>query len=287
MPPRRRPARPALGNVAGLPSRGLTRSWRAGVLGSIGRGDRAHDESHRSGVGQRGRGARGRAVQPTGRRPMARRHLRRVPRRRRAPGQGADRGRRSGRRPHRPDEPDALRVDAGRLRDLVGRGGHRADLRDVQFRAGRLDPVRLGRGCLLRGDTGARGDRRRGARPVGRFARRLGHRRRRSRAARGARRRHIRLGDGPAADRGHGRRRRHDHLYERHHGPTQGLCADPSEHVFRYRQRDTGPAQPFPRRCQHVAVPAARALVRAADPDRRGDLSHTHAAHRRHQEPGR
>ena len=43
----------------------------------------------------------------------------------------------AGRRPGRADEPDPLRVDPDRLRDLGRRRGHRADLRDVQRRAGR------------------------------------------------------------------------------------------------------------------------------------------------------
>src|SRR4029450_12922373 len=42
-----------------------------------------------------------------------------------------------------------LRVDADRLRDLGLRGGHRADLRDVQRRAGAVDPRRLPRRGLL------------------------------------------------------------------------------------------------------------------------------------------
>ena len=37
-------------------------------------------------------------------------------------------------------------MDAARLRHLGGRRGHRADLRDLQRRAGRLDPRRLRRG---------------------------------------------------------------------------------------------------------------------------------------------
>ena len=40
---------------------------------------------------------------------------------------------------------DPLRVDAGRLRDLVRRRGHGADLRDLVGRADRVDPARLRR----------------------------------------------------------------------------------------------------------------------------------------------
>ena len=46
-------------------------------------------------------------------------------------GEGAGRGRHRGRRPRRPDLPHALRVDAARLRDLVRRRRHGADLRDL------------------------------------------------------------------------------------------------------------------------------------------------------------
>ena len=55
-----------------------------------------------------------------------------------------------------PDEPHPLRVDAARLRDLGRRRGHRADLRDLQRRPGRLDPRRLRRGGLRGGDRRAR-----------------------------------------------------------------------------------------------------------------------------------
>ena len=50
------------------------------------------------------------------------------------------------RRPGRADVPHPLRVDAARLRDLVRRRGRRADLRDVQRRAGAVDRRRLRRG---------------------------------------------------------------------------------------------------------------------------------------------
>ncbi len=60
------------------------------------------------------------------------------------------------RRPGRPDVADPLRVDAGGLRDLDRRRGHRADLRDLLARPGRLDPRGLRGGRRRRGDRDAR-----------------------------------------------------------------------------------------------------------------------------------
>ena len=59
-----------------------------------------------------------------------------------------------GRRPGRPDLQDPLRVDPGRLRDLVRRRRHGAGLRDLLGRADRVDPERLRR--PRRGRRGAR-----------------------------------------------------------------------------------------------------------------------------------
>ena len=80
-----------------------------------------------------------RAVQPSRRRPDGWEDVTaaRVPRRGQRGRQGPDRRRHRGRRPGRPDLQDPLRVDAVRLRDLVRRRRHRADLRDLLRRAGR------------------------------------------------------------------------------------------------------------------------------------------------------
>ena len=51
--------------------------------------------------------------------------------------------------PRSPDLADPLRVDPARLRDLVRRRGHRADLRDLLRRAGRLDPRGLRRRAVV------------------------------------------------------------------------------------------------------------------------------------------
>ena len=66
------------------------------------------------------------------------------------------------------------------------------------------------------------------------------------------------------------RRPRHDHLHQRHHRPAQGLRADPPQHV-----RPTSPTRSpactdlFHEGALDAALPAAGALVRPADPDRR------------------
>ena len=73
----------------------------------------------------------------TDRTALGRRHRGRVPRRGAGGRQGPGRGRHRGRRPGRPALQDPLRVDAARLRHLVRRRRHRADLRDLVGRADR------------------------------------------------------------------------------------------------------------------------------------------------------
>ena len=136
------------------------------------------------------------------------------------------------RRPGRPDEPHPLRVDADRLRDLVRRRGHGADLRDLRRRAGRSGswPTPARSPCVV--ETAAHAamveprprPRRRRCSHVWQIeagavdeltALGAGDRRRRGRRA---------------PDRG--RRpddRRHDHLHLRHHRPPQGLHAHPPQ----------------------------------------------------------
>ena len=97
-------------------------------------------------VHQRRRGAQRRLVPAQGRRRVARRHRRAVPRRGRRGREGPRRVRHRARRPGRHPVRELLRVDAVRLRDLGGRRGVGADLRDLLGRADRVDPVRLRRG---------------------------------------------------------------------------------------------------------------------------------------------
>ena len=137
------------------PTRGPARPVRARgsagarVLRPADRHHRRRGQPDRPGLGQRRGRSRTRcsssAAPPTGR-AWADVTCRAVPRR---GGRGRPRaGRRRHRagRPGRPDEPHPLRVDPDRLRDLGRRRGHRADLRDLQRRAGRVDPRRLRRG---------------------------------------------------------------------------------------------------------------------------------------------
>ena len=151
----------------------------------------------------------------------------------------------SARRPGRADVAHPLRVDAARLRDPRRRRGHRADLRDLVGRAGRVDPVRLrGEGRGRRGDrpsTRATVD----AVPTScpRCARLADRGRRLARCGGGARRRAGALGadaddevhDAPGAVRR--RRPRHAHLHLRHHRPPQGLRADPPQPALRGARR--------------------------------------------------
>ena len=136
------------------------------------------------------------------------------------------------------DVQDPVRVDAVRLRDLVRRRRHGADLRDVLGRAGAVDPQRLRRGRLPRRDADhARRSSRRSAASL----RDLEHvwviddgavdeldRGRRGRRRRGAR--------DPAYD-GEAERPRHDHLHVRHDRPAQGLRAHPRQLPLRGGQR--------------------------------------------------
>ena len=101
-----------------------------------------------------------------GQRALAGRHHGRVPHRRGRAGQGADRGGDRRRRPGRAAVPDPVRVDGGRLRHLVGRRGHRADLRDLVRRAGGVDPRRLRRPGADRRDPGPPAGQQRGAGPA-------------------------------------------------------------------------------------------------------------------------
>ena len=92
-----------------------------------------------------------------------------------------------------PDVADPLRVDAARLRDLVRRRGHRADLRDLVGRAGRVDPGRLRRPRGGRRDARAPGpDHARCRDRLDELHHVWSHRRRRRRRAHPAGRRHHR-----------------------------------------------------------------------------------------------
>ena len=170
------------------------------------------------------------------------------------------------------DEPDPVRVDAARLRDLGGRRGHRADLRDVQRRAGRAGSSPT----PARSPASSRPPRTRatvaGVRDqLPELRARLADRRPAAvdeLVAAGAA---VDPRRGRAAPRAVRRRRPgHDHLHQRHHRPAQGLRADPPQHALRHRQRDPGAAEPVPRGRLDAAVPAAGARLRPADPDRRG-----------------
>ena len=127
-----------------------------------------------------------------------------------------------------------------RLRHLDRRRRRRPDLRDLQRRPGRLDPLRLRRHAPLIVETRRARRRRRvrprpGARPrspvcvidddaVGTLT--AGRQGRRRQRARRAPRKTL-----------HGRQRRHADLHQRHHRPAQGLRAHPRELPVRDRQR--------------------------------------------------
>ncbi len=125
-----------------------------------------------------------------------------------------------------------VRVDAGRLRHLVRGRRHRADLRDLLRRAGRVDPRRLRRGrrasSRRRAHAGLVGS---GPRPA---ARRCAHV---WPIDDGASTRCATAGASVAATSVVDRARRdagagppgHDHLHLGHHRAPQGLRADPRE----------------------------------------------------------
>ena len=96
---------------------------------------------------------------------LARRHRPGVRRRRRRRRQGPGRGRCRARRPGRDHVAHPLRVDRRRLRDLDGRRGRRADLRDLLRVADRVDRRRLRREGDLRRERRAREDGRVRTRP--------------------------------------------------------------------------------------------------------------------------
>ena len=126
---------------------------RARVLRTRGRHHRRRDQPDRPGLGQRGQPRPKRCSSPAVPRPdwhdvTCAEFRDEVA----ALAAGPDRRRGRARRPGGADEQDPVRVDADRLRDLGGRRGHRTDLRDLQRRAGRVDPVRLRRGGARRGD---------------------------------------------------------------------------------------------------------------------------------------
>ena len=142
-------------------------------------------------------------------------------------GQGPHRRRHRGRRPGRGHEQDPLRVDGRRLRALHRRRGRRADLRDLERRAGRVDPLRLRRARHLRRDRRPRGHRRVGhAASCPTLDARVAVRRRRARRADRARARTSTTTRSTerrtAVD---ARRPRLDHLHLRHDRPAQGLRA--------------------------------------------------------------
>ena len=159
-------------------------------------------------------------------------------------------------RPGRADEPHPLRVDAARLRDLGGRRGDRADLRDLQRRAGRSgsSPTPARSPCVVETDAHAAPGRRRPG-PAARAAPRLADRRRAAvgRAGRRAARRSTAGRDRACAARAVQRRRPgHDHLHQRHHRPPQGLRADPPQHA----------TPTSPTRCPVLAEPVPRRAPR-------------------------
>ena len=133
------------------------------------------------------------------------------------------------------DEPDALRVDADRLRDLGGRRGHRADLRDLQRRAGRAGSSPT----PARSPASSRPTRTRRWSPAS--ATSCPTLRPRLADRRAATLDELVASAAPTVDAGRGRasagaasarrRPRHDHLHQRHHRPAQGLRADPPQHA--------------------------------------------------------
>ena len=189
------------------------------------------------------------------------------------------------------DVPHPLRVDAARLRDLVRRRGHRADLRDL------LAPSRSGGSCRTpapgrwwsrRPSTSAGSQEVRdeldGAAPgvVDR-----GQRRRR---ARPARRRHRRRRARGAPYDGAPRRPGDPDLHLRHHRPAQGLHAHPRQLHVRARRRGRGARRAVrtaETRRPDPAVPAAGARLRPGHPGRLREGPRPAGPHRRHQEPGR
>ena len=246
----------------------------ARVLRTPGRHDRRRGQPDRPGLGQRRRGTRtpcSSAAARAGR--LGRRHLRPVPRRGGRAGPRPDRRRHRAGRPGRADEPDPVRVDAGRLRDLGRRRGHRA--RSTRPPApSRCAWILADSGavaCFVETDAhalllaGVRDD-------LPDAGPGLADRRRRPRrcsrrgapvdaAAVEARRRGARRADDLATI-----------IYTSGTtGRPKGCVLTHRNMLLRHRQRD--------RRCcptcfnagaLDAAVPAAGALVRPADPDRRG-----------------
>ena len=221
------------------------------------------------------------------RQPVGRRHRCRVPRRGERGRQGPDRGRHRARRPGRPDLQDPLRVDPGRLRDLVRRSGHGPDLRDLLGRAGRLDPQRLrapARSSPRRPSTSPASPRSRG--DLDEPQPRLVDHRQRDRHPHPARRRHLgrRAREAPYARDPAGPRDPDLHL--RHHRAAQGLHAHARQlHVRAGRGRRRAGAALQHRGRRDPALPPARPRVRPDHPGRLHQVPHPARAQRRHQAP--
>ena len=185
--------------------------------------------------------------------------------------QGPGRRRHRGRRPGRPDLQDPLRVDAGRLRDLVRRRGDRAGLRDLVGRADRVDPAATPgpRAVVAEGPehTARIAERRADARPSSTTS---------GRSTDNAVEVLSRLGEdisdddarGAAYD-GDAARPGHAHLHLRHDRPAQGLHAHPRQLHVRARRRGARAARAVRgRRRLDPAVPAAGPRVRPDHPGR-------------------
>ena len=146
---------------------------------------------------------------------------------------------RRGRRPGRPDLQDPLRVDAGRLRDLVRRRGDRADLRDLVGRADRLDPraTPARRAVVAERPDAPRARSPRSAASLDELNHVWSLDDNAIDVADPARRRHLRRrARGPAYD-GDAARPRDADLHLRHHRPPQGLHAHPRQLHVRARRR--------------------------------------------------
>jgi long-chain acyl-CoA synthetase len=201
---------------------------------------------------------------------LDRRDRGRVPRRGQRRGQGPGRRRHRARRPGRPALEDPLRVDAPRLRDLVRRRGHGADLRDLVGRAGRLDPRRLRRrAVVVEGAAPRRRRSPRSARETHPSSSTCGTSTTTPRRAGPARRRGRRRRARDAAYNGDSARPGHADLHLGHHRPPQGLHAHPRQLHVRARRRGerAGPSSSGRGRLD-AALPAAGARLRADHPGR-------------------
>ena len=222
-------------------------------------------------------------VGPAGR-GLGRHHGEPVPRRGAGRRQGNHRERRRARRADRDHVPHALRVDAGRLRHLVRGHGQCPRLRDVQRRAGPVDPQRLRRGGGVPRESQEQGGLRsrcgrRAVRHPG-----MGLRRRDPRRAQGRRGEHLGRDARGAACHPRPGHARDDHLHIRHDGSAQGLHAHPPQLHVRGRQRGQRPPGRLPGAgLVDPAVPSDRPRLRAGDPARLRSGGRAPRALRRHE----